>query len=186
MRNLLLIVVCLLSFTTILFSQTLNTTQNTKEYKTIYQISLGINAIDNSGDGSPVSGSWEFNTPLSIGIEARSYYNKNLAIFGDFTYNGYDGLQYYSVDTGFKYYLNNWIKSEKFELAPMAGIGMFNINRTNVSINFGGSLAYWISDKFALCLKSVAKIGLNNNVESNDINNGHYVHNLGLVYILNK
>ena len=183
MKNLLLLFACLLSFTN-LYSQTLNTTEIINEFKTIYQISLGVNAIDNSGDSSPLTGSWEFNTPVSIGIEARSYYNKNLAIVGDFTYNGYDGLHYYSVDTGFKYYLNNWIKSEKFELAPMAGIGVFNINRTNVSINFGGSLAYWISDKFALRLKSVAKIGLNNSDESSNISNGHYVHNLELVFVL--
>ena len=183
MKNLLLLFACLLSFTN-LYSQTLNTKEIINEFKTIYQISLGVNAIDNSGDSSPVTGSWKFKTPVSIGIEARSYYNKNLAIVGDFTYNGYDGLHYYSVDTGFKYYLNNWIKSEKFELAPMAGIGVFNINRTNVSINFGGSLAYWISDKFALRLRSAAKIGLNNSDESSDISNGHYVHNLELVFVL--
>ena len=49
MKKLPLTFICLLCFTTLLFSQTLNTTQNIKEFKTIYQVSIGINAIDNTG-----------------------------------------------------------------------------------------------------------------------------------------
>ena len=96
---------------------------------------------------------------------------KNLALVGDFGYNDYDGLRYYSVDGGFKYYLNDWIRSDKFEIAPTSGGGVFNINRTNVSVNVGGSVAYWFNKSLAMRIKSLAKFALNNNDPNYNISN---------------
>jgi hypothetical protein len=131
-----------------------------------------------------VEGDWAFKTPISIGIEARTNFKKNLAFTGDFGYNDYDGLRYYSIDGGFKYYLNDLIRSEKFEIAPSVGGGVFNINRTNVSLNLGGSVAYWFSDSFALRIKSLAKFGLNKNDPNYNVSNSHYMHNLEVVFVL--
>lgn len=185
MKNLTLLVICFLSFNTLMFSQLLNTTQYKKEPKVIIQVSLGLNAVDNTGNRFPVSnpGDWAFGTPVSIGIEARRNYTSALALALDLGYNDYDSLHYYSVDGSFKYYLNEWIKSEKFELAPMAGAGVFNINKNNVSLNFGGSVAYWFNDKLAVRIKSLSKFALNNS-ESYTINNNHFMHHLELVYAL--
>ena len=189
MKKLTLLVICFLSFTTLIFSQDLNTTQYKIESKVIYQISLGINTIDNTGNRSPLSnpGDWSFGTPISIGVEARrndkNAENNDLAVVMDFSYNDYNSLHYYSIDGGVKYYLSDWIKSEKFEIAPMAGAGVFNINKTNVSVNGGVSVAYWFNDKLAVRLKSLAKFALNNN-DSFAISNNHFMHHLELVLAL--
>ena len=184
MNKLTLLFVCFIISTTLLYSQNYNVSQNKKEKQMNYQVSIGVNAIDNSGDRSPIKGDWAFQTPFSIGIEARSNIKKNLALVGDFGYNDYDGLRYYSVDGGFKYYLNDWIRSEKFEIAPTVGGGVFNINRTNVSVNVGGSVAYWFSKSLALRIKSLAKFALNNNDPNYNISNKHFMHNLEVVFLL--
>ncbi len=187
MKNLILVFVCFLSFTTFLHSQTLNTTQSKKENTTIYQVSIGVNTVNNLGLNSPLNspGDWAFKKPIAVGIEIRDFNTKNLALTVDFGYNEYDdGLRYYSLDGSFKYYLNDWIKSKKLEIAPMVGAGAFNFDRTNISFNVGGSMAYWFSDKFGVRIKSLAKFAFNQNDEKYDITNNHFQHFLELVFKL--
>ena len=184
MKRLLILTISLLWLIPCSFGQDANSSQN-EAVKTIYQISGGLNAIDNTSGSSPFSnpGDWYVSTPISIGIEARSYYNSNMALVGYFGFNKYDGLNYFSLDAGFKYYLNDWIPIEKIEIAPEIGGGVFNIDKTNVSVNLGGSVAYWINKKLALRLRSIAKFAINNGSDYN-ISNGHYLHNLELVFVL--
>ncbi len=187
MKNLILVFVCFFSFSTYLYSQNLNTTQNKKENSTTYQVSIGVNTVNNLGLNSPLNspGDWAFKNPITVGIEARDFYTKNLALTLDFGYNEYDdGLRYYSLDGSFKYYLNDWIKSKKLEIAPMVGGGAFNFDRTNISFNLGGSVAYWFSDKFGVRIKSLAKFAFNQNDEKYNISNNHFQHFLELVFKL--
>ncbi len=188
MKNLnLLLLLWSLSITSLVYSQELNTTQSKKENSTTYQVSIGVNTVNNLGLSSPLNspGDWAFKTPITVGIEARDFYTKNLALTVDFGYNEYDdGLRYYSLDGSFKYYLNDWIKSKKLEIAPMAGAGAFNFDRTNISFNLGGSMAYWFSDKFGVRIKSLAKFAFNRNDEKYDITNNHFQHFLELVFKL--
>ena len=187
MKNLILVFVCFLSFTAFLHSQTLNTTQSKKESSATYQVSIGVNTVNNLGLNSPLNSpeDWAFKTPIAVGIEARDFYTKDLALTLDFGYNEYDdGLRYFSLDGSFKYYLNDWIKSKKLEIAPMVGGGAFNFDRTNISFNLGGSVAYWFSDKFGVRIKSLAKFAFNQNDEKYNIANNHLQHFLELVFKL--
>ena len=186
MKNLILLVLCFFGFTSLVYSQELNTTQYKKENSTTYQVSIGVNTVNNVLR-SPLSnpGDWAFKNPITVGIEARDFYTKDLALVLDFGYNEYDsGMRYFSLDGSFKYYLNDWIKSKKLEIAPMAGGGAFNFDRTNISFNLGGSVAYWFSDKIGVRIKSLAKFAFNQNDENYNIANGHYQHFLELVFKL--
>ncbi len=182
MKNLnLLLLACSFSFTSLVYSQQLNTTQFKKESRTIYQISFGANAV-NTELGSPLNspGDWFYKSPISLGIEARSFYTKNMALSLDFAYNDFDGLKYYAIDGSFKYYLNDWIKFEKFEFALMFGGGAFNMDRTNITINGGGAVTYWFTDKIGVRVRSLAKLALNDYT----ISNSHAMHNLEVVFVL--
>ena len=182
MKNLnLLLLACSFSFTSLVYSQQLNTPQFENESKTIYQISFGANAV-NTELGSPLNspGDWFYKLPISLGIEARSFYTKNMALSVNFAYNGFDGLNYFAIDGSFKYYLNNWIKSEKFEIGLVFGGGIFNMDRTNLSINGGGTITYWFNDKIGVRVRSLAKLALNDYT----ISNSHAMHNLELVFVL--
>jgi len=172
------------SFSIFTFGQVLNTTQNVKQFNTIYQISAGVNAVNNLGLSSPLNspGDWAFETPLAFGIEARSYYNSDLAFSLDAGFNKYNNLTYYSLDGSVKYYLNDWIPANDFEFFAQGGMGLFNIDKTNVSANLGGGVLYWFNDKIGIRLRSLAKFAFNASEEVNT--NNHFQHNLEVVFVL--
>lgn len=171
-------------FTLISFGQDLNTSQNVKLVNTIYQVSAGVNAVNNLSTRSPLNspGDWAFQTPLAFGIEARSYFNNDLALSIDAGFNKYENLTYYSLDGSVKYYLNEWIPVNDFEFFAQGGMGLFNIDKTNVSGNLGGGILYWLNDKFGLRIRSLAKFAFNASEEANTNNN--FQHNLELVLVL--
>ena len=182
--NKLPLLILFLSLSLLTFGQDLNNTQNVKEFNTIYQISAGVNAVNNLGLRSPLNspGDWAFQTPIAFGIEARSYFNKDLALSLDAGFNKYDDLTYYSFDGSFKYYFNDWIPVTDFEFFAQGGMGLFNIDRTNVSANLGGGVLYWFNDKFGVRLRSLAKFALSASEESTT--NNHFQHNLEFVFVL--
>lgn len=172
------------SFSLLTFGQDPNNTQNVKQFNTIYQISAGVNTVNNLGLRSPLNspGDWAFETPLAFGIEARSYFNKDLAFSIDVGFNKYENLTYYSLDGSVKYYLNDWIPVTDFEFFAQGGMGLFNIDKTNVSGNLGGGVLYWFNDKFGIRLRSLAKFAFNAGEELNT--NNHFQHNLEIVFVL--
>lgn len=183
MKNLTLFLLCSL-FSVTSYSQTLNTSQNVKAVNTIYQLSIGVNAVNNLSLRSPLNspGDWAFNTPLALGIEARSYYNSDLAFALDAAFNKIKKSTYYSLDASVKYYLNEWMPTENFEFFGSGGLGVFNIDKTTVSVNAGGGVLFWFNDKFGIRLRSMAKFAFD--AKENLNTNNHFQHNLELVFVL--
>ena len=183
MKKLTLFLLCL-SLSVLSFGQTLNTTQDIKPSNTVYQLSVGVNAVNNLSLRSPLNspGDWAFNTPLAFGIEARSYYDMDLAFAVDAAFNKIEESTYYSLDASVKYYLNEWIPVEDFEFFATGGLGLFNIDKTTVSANGGGGVLYWFNDKFGIRLRSMAKFAFNASENLNT--NNHFQHNLELVFVL--
>jgi hypothetical protein len=184
MKRISLFVFSFLWLITFSFGQDLNNSQNVKSYNTIYQISAGVNAVNNLSLRSPLNspGDWAFETPLAFGIEARSYYNEDLAISIDAAFNKINDLTYYSLDGSVKYYMNEWIPIDNFEFFAQGGLGVFNIDETNVSANAGGGVLYWFNDKFGVRLRSMAKFAFSASENLNT--NNHFQHNLELVFVL--
>ena len=178
------LLILLLSFSLLTFGQDLNDTQNIKQFNTIYQISAGVNAVNNLGLRSPLNspGDWAFENPISFGIEARSYFNKDLAFAFDVGFNKYENMTYYSLDGSVKYYLNEWIPANDFEFFAQGGLGLFNIDKTNVSGNLGGGVLYWFNEKFGVRVRSLAKFAFNASEEL--INYNHFQHYLEFVLVL--
>lgn len=184
MNKLSLFLLCCLSMPVISFGQDLNTSQNVKTSNTIYQISVGLNTVNNLGTGSPLNspGDWAFETPVILGVEARSFLNKDLAITLDLGFNKIDESTYYSLDGGLKYYLNDWIPLESFEFFVNGGLGVFNIDKTDVSANVGGGVQYWFNDKFGVRLRGLGKFAFN--AKENLFTNNHFQYNLEFVIVL--
>ena len=184
MKHLALSLLCCLSLSVISYGQTLNSTQNLKKENTVYQLSAGVNAVNNLSLRSPLNspGDWAFNTPLAFGIEARSYINKDLAFSMDAGFNKIQESTYYSLDASVKYYLNEWIPIEDFEFFANGGLGLFNIDKTTISANMGGGVLYWFNDKFGLRIRSMAKFAFKASENLNT--NNHFQHNLELVFVL--
>jgi hypothetical protein len=166
------------------FGQDLNSSQNVKSINTIYQLSAGVNTVNNLGLRSPLTSpsDWGFSTPFSFGIEARSYINSDLAFTMDAGFNKIEESTYYSLDGSIKYYLNEWIPLESFEFFVNGGLGVFNIDRTDVSANVGGGVQYWFNDKFGVRLRSLGKFAFS--AKENLINNNHFQHILEFVIVL--
>ena len=184
MKNISLFVFSYLMLITFSFSQDLNTSQNIKTVNTIYQISAGVNAVNNLSLRSPLNspGDWAFERPLALGIEARSYVNKDIAFTVDAGFNKIEESTYYSLDGGIKYYLNDWIPLESFEFFTNGGLGVFNIDKTNLSANLGGGVLYWFNPKLGVRLRSLGKFAFN--ADENLNTNNHFQHNLELVLVL--
>ncbi len=178
------LLILLLSFSLLTVGQDLKDTQNVEQFNTIYQISAGVNTVNNLGLRSPLNspGDWGFENPVAFGIEARSYFNKDLAFTVDVGFNKLSEQTYYSVDSGVKYYLNDWIPVTDFEFFAQGGMGLFNIDKTNISANLGGGVLYWFNDKFGVRLRSLAKFAFSASEESNT--NNHFQHNLEFVFVL--
>jgi len=184
MKKIILLISSYVLLITFSFGQDLNTTQNMKMVNTIYQLSAGVNAVNNLSLRSPLNspGDWAFARPVALGIEARSYINKDIAFTVDAGFNKIDESTYYSLDGGMKYYLNDWIPVNSFEFFANGGLGIFNIDKTNMSANLGGGVLYWFNDKFGVRLRSLGKFAFN--ADENLNTNNHFQHNLELVFVL--
>lgn len=159
---------------TIMFSQDLNTTQSEDNDSARIQIFLGVNTINNLGFQSPLkqANEWAFKNPISLGVEFKAVFIENLAFEETISFNKINEYTYYSMDSSLKYYFNDLVQSETFELFAQGGLGLFNINGTNVSANVGGGMGFWFNDTWGIRLKSLGKFAFNAN--NNLDNNNHF------------
>ena len=93
---------------------------------------------------------------------------------------------YFATDLNIKY---QFVKkyTEKFELSRFdiyvqGGLGMFKINESGATANFGGGLTYWLSPSLGINVESVGKWTLESDPAQFDTN--HFQHFLGLAYRL--
>ncbi|WP_412984104.1 hypothetical protein [Pontimicrobium sp. IMCC45349] len=184
MKKILLLIICVSFY----FSAN---SQNTRDDQ--YSISLGVNAVSNLGTRSPFEkfDDWAFENPIALGFQVK--WNKLFGVeqsvsFNKFTQNSFiDGAvlskdhSYFATNTNFKYYVGeHLINSEKLDIFLNGGIGVFQIEDLNTSLNAGGGITYWFSEEIGIRYQSLAKFALNTKDYIYD--NNHFQHFFELMY----
>lgn len=150
--------------------------------------SIGLNAINSQGTRSPVGkmGDWAINIPVSLAVEVG--WTSGLSIEQAFTINSFakgeeidgveleDDFSYFSFDTHVKYYFAKHIfpNAEWIDFYGNAGVGFFNINETNISMNLGGGVLVWLNRRqtFGLRAQVIGKFALDH--AESGLDNNHY------------
>lgn len=160
-----------------------------------FQVSLGLNTIANLGTQSPIEDidKWAFSTPFAIGVEYKwsdLFGVEEVFSFNKFSDNSIiDGrfineeFSYFSADTHIKYYFGeHFLDSEFIELFAKGGVGLFKLNETNGSFNFGGGITYWIRENIGISGQGVGKFAFDSSNKLYDSN--HFQFSLMFTYRL--
>ncbi|MEF3077588.1 hypothetical protein [Winogradskyella poriferorum] len=160
--------------------------------------SVGLNAINNQGTQSPINGmgDWAINLPISLGIEVG--WTSGLSIEQAFTLNSYskgdmidnfelqEDYTYYSFDTHAKYYFGKHIfpSADWIDFYGNAGVGFFNIDETNISLNLGGGVLFWLNRRqtFGIRAQVIGKFALDQ--AKSGLDNNHYQTHIQAVFAL--
>ncbi|WP_197429318.1 outer membrane beta-barrel protein [Winogradskyella endarachnes] len=166
-----------------------------------WRLSIGLNAINTLGSQNPFykPGEWTFEFPISAAVEFK--WSEKLAIEQAITFNGFaegTGLDeapfqevekdynYISLDTHLKYYFGRHIapNDDWFDLYANAGVGFFHIDETNVSLNLGGGVLFWLNRdrSFGIRAQTIAKFAINHAESGYD--NNHYQYHLQAIFKL--
>ena len=153
-------------------------------------LSVGVNTVANFGTRNPLedlndnSGRFAFKQPVAIGIERRWF--QNVYIEQDFSINGFSedkfidngtpdkDLFYFSTNTTLKYYFDDLIfrNTDWLNLYAGTGIGIFNIEELNTSINVVFGTVVWVSDNVGIRLGTMGKFAFD--ADSRQYDNNHY------------
>lgn len=153
-------------------------------------LSVGVNTVANFGTRNPFedlnenTGRFAFKYPVAIGIERR--WTEHLYIEQDFSTNGFKenefidngtpdkDLFYFSTNTTLKYYFDDHIfrNSDWLNLYAGAGIGIFNIEELNSSVNIVFGTVVWVSDNVGIRLGTMGKFAFD--ADSRQYDNNHY------------
>jgi hypothetical protein len=166
-----------------------------------WYISVGVNAINSLGSKNPVESpsDWAFKTPFSASIETR--WTDLLALEVGLSLNGFeageridaagppeDDLNYYAIDTSFKYYFGETIfpRQEWIDFYVNAGLGLFIIEDANLSINVGGGAIFWLNrdHSFGLKPQALAKFAINHRDSGQIYPNNHFQYSLQAIFRL--
>lgn len=153
-------------------------------------LSVGVNTVANFGTRNPFEdlndniNRFAFKQPVAIGIERR--WTRYLYIEQDFSLNGFQenefidngtpdkDLFYFSTNTTLKYYFDHHIftRTDWLNLYAGGGIGMFNLEEFNTSINVVLGTVVWVSDNVGIRLGTMGKFALE--ADSRKYDNNHY------------
>ncbi|GAB5565624.1 MAG: hypothetical protein Wins2KO_26870 [Winogradskyella sp.] len=176
------------------FSINAQSSRNDKEWFA----SVGLNGINSLGTQSPINNpfDWANGLPISAGIELA--WTSGLAIEQSFTLNKFaegdeiDGVvlpedyTYSSFDTHVKYYFGKHIlpRTSWIDFYGNAGIGIFSIDETNISLNVGGGVQVWLNrrETIGVRLQTIAKFAMNH--AESGIDNNHYQTHIQMVFAL--
>ncbi len=176
------------------FSINAQSSRNDKEWFA----SVGLNAINNLGSQSPVESpfDWANGLPISAAIELG--WTSGLAIEQSFTLNQFakgdeiegitlsESLTYSSFDTHVKYYFGKHLfpKSTWIDFYGNAGLGIFSMDETNISLNVGGGVLFWLNrrETLGVRLQMIGKFAMNNSDVVIDSN--HYQTHIQMVFAL--
>lgn len=166
-----------------------------------WHLSIGLNAINSLGSQNPIHdpGNWTFEFPISAAVEFN--WSEKFAIEQAITFNGFvEGKEidvssltgadkdynYISFDTHLKYYFGRDLfpREDWFDFYANAGVGFFHIDETNVSLNLGGGVLFWLNRKrtFGLRAQTIAKFAFNHDESGYD--NNHYQYHLQAIFKL--
>ncbi|MCT4629903.1 hypothetical protein [Winogradskyella sp.] len=150
--------------------------------------SIGLNAINSQGSQSPVNGmgDWAINLPVSLAVEVG--WTSGLSIEQSFTLNSFakgdeiDGIElqedytYFSFDTHAKYYFGKHLlpSADWIDFYGNAGVGFFNIDETNISLNLGGGILFWLNRRQTIGIRAqvIGKFAMDH--AESGIDNNHY------------
>ncbi|WP_299228459.1 hypothetical protein [uncultured Psychroserpens sp.] len=153
-------------------------------------LSVGVNTVANFGTQNPFedlsenSTRFAFRQPIAIAIERQ--WTKFLHIEQDISFNGFKesefidngtpdkDLFYFSTNTTLKYYFGSHIfkELEWLDLYGGFGLGLFNIEEINTSINGSLGMMFWVSETVAIRLQGVGKFATTSDRRQYD--NNHY------------
>ncbi|MGJ8592071.1 MAG: hypothetical protein ACSHXF_05965 [Aquaticitalea sp.] len=153
-------------------------------------LSVGVNTVANFGTRNPFedlnenSSKFAFKQPIAIGIERK--WTKYLYIEQDVSLNGFPenefidngtpdkDLFYFTTNTTLKYYFDDHLfrNSDWLNLYAGAGVGLFNLEELNTSINVVLGTIVWVSDDIGIRLGTMGKFAIN--ADSRQYDNNHY------------
>ncbi len=153
-------------------------------------LSVGVNTVANFGTRNPLedlndnSGRFAFKQPVAIAIERRWF--QNVYIEQDISLNGFSedkfidngtpdkDLFYFSTNTSLKYYFDDLIfrNTDWLNLYAGAGIGIFNIEELNTSLNVVFGTVVWVSDNVGIRLGTMGKFAFD--ADNRQYDNNHY------------
>ena len=155
-----------------------------------WSLSVGVNTVANFGTRNPFedlndnSGRFAFKQPLAVSIERR--WTEFLFIEQDISLNGFSedefidngtpdkDLFYFSTNTTLKYYFDDYLfrNADWLDLYAGAGIGIFNVEELNTSVNIVFGTVVWVSDKVGIRLGTMGKFAFE--ADSRQYDNNHY------------
>lgn len=153
-------------------------------------LSVGVNTVANFGTRNPFEDlndnidRFAFRQPVAVAIERK--WTKYLYIEQDISLNGFKenefidngrpdkDLFYFSTNTTLKYYFDDLLfsRTDWLNLYAGAGVGLFNMEELNTSINVVFGTVVWVSDNVGIRLGTMGKFALN--ADSRQYDNNHY------------
>ncbi|WP_299519998.1 hypothetical protein [Winogradskyella sp.] len=183
---------------TALLTFSLNSFGQASSSNTEWFASVGLNAINSQGTQSPVGGlsDWAINIPVSLAVEVG--WTSGLSIEQAFTLNSFaegdeiDGVTlqedftYFSFDTHAKYYFGKHIfpSVDWIDFYGNAGVGFFNVDETNISLNLGGGVLFWLNRRqtFGIRAQIIGKFALDH--ADSGFDNNHYQAHIQAIFAL--
>ncbi len=160
--------------------------------------SVGLNAINSQGTQSPFGniGDWHINIPVSLAVEVA--WTSGLSIEQAFTLNSFaegdqidnitltEDFTYFSFDTHAKYYFGQHIfpSVDWIDFYGNAGVGFFNVDETNVSLNLGGGVLVWLNRRQTIGIRAqiIGKFALDH--KDSGFDNNHYQTHIQAIFAL--
>ena len=183
---------------TVLTTLTLNSFGQASSSDKEWFASVGLNAINSQGTRSPVGGigDWAINVPISLGVELA--WTSGLSIEQAFTLNSFaegdkiDGIElqedytYLSFDTHAKYYFGKHLfpSADWIDFYANAGVGFFKIDDTNISMNLGGGVLFWLNRRqtFGIRAQVIGKFAFDHS--DSGLDNNHYQTHIQAIFAL--
>lgn len=164
-----------------------------------WQLSFGLNAIADPDSDLPTSlgeGVIFNSVPVALGLQYNL--SDNFAIEQSVTFNKFPNdvknsgpldkkYFYFSADTSVKYNFGQLFlpRRNRLELTVNAGLGFYQVEKVDTTINIGGGVLWWLTDDktFGLRLQTLGKFGKDGANEF--ISNNYFQHHLQFVIALN-
>lgn len=163
-------------------------------------LSVGFNTVNSLGSKNPFEdpGDWAYKLPFAASIEGKWFDLFSIEVAASL--NGFkaDGrvdagppeedITYFAVDTNLKYYFGEYIfpRAEWIDFYGTAGLGLFFLDDTNISLNAGGGVQFWLDrgQSFGIKAQGIAKFALDHSDKGTVYPNNHFQYNLMLVFRL--
>jgi hypothetical protein len=148
-----------------------------------YEITLGLNTIDNGGSDFLPFSNLSFKNSFFGTLERR--FKSNLSLAVSVSTNELkiqsETKSYVGIDVTGQFYFDEYIfNNNNIETFVGFGAGRYFLeDKSKTTLVTTGGGRYWFSNRFGVSLQGYAKVGLQNN---KDKVNNHFQYNLGIVW----